>query len=123
MGVGGWLLIRSRLVRAWVTSGRLTWEPLNVKGNKRSSLSRDMPGAKTKSNQLSSGIALAEKIQSSDADALTAYFGMLKGGSSKPPLELLKGGGVDLTKPEAVEAAARLMDRTLSEMERLLDAG
>ncbi len=69
---------------------------------------------------LSSGIALAEKVQTGNAKARDAYLGMLKGGSSKPPLELLKGGGVDLTKPEAVEAATRLMDKTLSEMEKLL---
>ncbi|MFH1278639.1 MAG: M3 family metallopeptidase, partial [Candidatus Eisenbacteria bacterium] len=69
---------------------------------------------------LSSGIALAERIKSGDPEAVEAYLGMLKGGSSKPPLELLKGAGVDLTKPDAVVAAARLMDRTITEMEKLL---
>jgi oligoendopeptidase F len=72
---------------------------------------------------LSSGIAIAEKLQSGEKGALDAYLGMLKRGSSKPPLELLKGAGVDLTRPDAVEAAARLMDRTLSEMEKLLGSG
>jgi oligoendopeptidase F len=69
---------------------------------------------------LSSGIALAEKVQTGKPEAREAYLGMLKGGSSKPPLELLKGAGVDLTKPEAIEAAARLMDKTLAEMEKLV---
>ncbi|MBI5547007.1 MAG: oligoendopeptidase F, partial [Deltaproteobacteria bacterium] len=69
---------------------------------------------------LSSGLALAEKVGTGDAKARDAYLGMLKGGSSKPPLELLKGAGVDLTRPEAVEAAARLLDRTVTEMEKLL---
>ncbi|MFH1680435.1 MAG: oligoendopeptidase F [Candidatus Eisenbacteria bacterium] len=69
---------------------------------------------------LSSGIALAEKIQSGDPAAREAYLGMLRAGSSRPPLDLLRGAGVDLTKPEAVEAAARLMDRTITEMEKLL---
>lgn len=69
---------------------------------------------------LSSGIALAELVQKKGASARDAYLGMLKGGSSKPPLELLKGAGVDLTRPQAVEAAARLLDRTLAEMEKLL---
>jgi oligoendopeptidase F len=68
---------------------------------------------------LSSGIALAERMQSGDPENVAAYLGMLKGGSSKPPLELLKGAGLDLTKPDAVEAAARLMDHTLTEMEKL----
>jgi oligoendopeptidase F len=69
---------------------------------------------------LSSGIALAEKVQTGDLKARDAYLGMLAGGSSKAPLELLKGAGVDLTKPDAIEAAARLMDRTVGELEALL---
>ena len=69
---------------------------------------------------LSSGIALAEKVATGDPEALEAYLGMLKGGSSRPPLDLLKSAGVDLTKPDAIEASARLMDRTITEMEKLL---
>lgn len=69
---------------------------------------------------LSSGIALAERMKTGDPAAVEAYLGMLKGGSSEPPLELLKGAGVDLTKPDAVVAAAKLMDRTITEMEKLL---
>ncbi|MBI5068349.1 MAG: oligoendopeptidase F family protein [Deltaproteobacteria bacterium] len=69
---------------------------------------------------LSAGIALAERIEKQGAPARDAYLGMLRGGSSRPPLDLLRGAGVDLTRPEAVEAAARLLDRTVSEMERLL---
>ena len=71
---------------------------------------------------LSAGIALAERIQTGDPAAVEAYLGMLKAGNSKPPLELLQDAGVDLTKPDAIEAAARLMDRTLTEMEKLLDS-
>lgn len=69
---------------------------------------------------LSSGVALAERIQKQGQPAVQAYLGMLRGGCSKPPLELLKGAGVDLTRPTAIEAAARLMDRTLDDMEVLL---
>ena len=69
---------------------------------------------------LSSGIALAEKIGTGDPKALEAYLDMLKGGSSQPPLDLLRGAGVDLTRPDAIEASARLMDRTITEMEKLL---
>jgi len=71
-------------------------------------------------NGLSAGIALAERVQKGGVPARDAYLGMLKGGSSKPPLELLRGAGVDLTRPDAVEAAAHLMDSTLAEMETLL---
>ena len=69
---------------------------------------------------LSAGIALAERIENGGDEARKAYLSMLEGGSSKPPLDLLKDAGVDLTRPEAVEAAAKLMDRTLEKMEQLL---
>ena len=72
---------------------------------------------------LSSGLALATKVGAGDAKARDAYLGMLKGGSSKPPLELLKGAGADLTKPDVIEAAAKLLDSTVTEMEKLLAAG
>ena len=69
---------------------------------------------------LSSGIALAGKVTAGGDDARKAYLGMLQGGSSKPPLDLLRDAGVDLTKPDAIEAAAKLLDDTLARMEALL---
>jgi len=69
---------------------------------------------------LSAGIAIAERIEKQGAPARDAYLGMLRGGMSRPPLELLRGAGVDLSRPEAVEAAARLLDRTVAELEKLL---
>lgn len=69
---------------------------------------------------LSAGIALAERISTQGEPAREAFLTMLKGGSSKPPLDLLRDAGVDLTKPDAVEAAARLLDDTLGKMEQLL---
>jgi len=69
---------------------------------------------------LSSGIAIAGKVKSEGAPARDAYLSMLKGGTSKPPLELLRGAGVDLTRPDAIVAAARLMDDTLGQMEQLI---
>ncbi len=68
----------------------------------------------------SSGIALAAKVQSEGPKARDAYLHMLESGSSKPPLDLLKEAGVDLTRPGVVEAAAKVMSATLDEMERLL---
>jgi len=70
---------------------------------------------------LSSGIALSELVREDGQKAVEAYLRMLKAGSSKPPLELLRNAGVDLTRPDAIESAARLMDRTITEMEKLLD--
>lgn len=69
---------------------------------------------------LSSGIALASAIKGGDQKARDAYLGMLKAGSSKPPLELLKDAGVDLSKPTAIENAAKVMDDAITEMEKIL---
>jgi oligoendopeptidase F len=68
----------------------------------------------------SSGIALAQGVTEKGAPARDAYLGMLKGGSSRPPLDLLKSAGVDLTRPDAIEQAARLMDKTLGQMEEII---
>jgi oligoendopeptidase F len=70
---------------------------------------------------LSSGIAFADKIVKEGDSAREAYLNMLKGGSSKPPLVLLKEAGLDLTKPEAIKAALDLFDKTLDQLEELLD--
>lgn len=69
---------------------------------------------------LSCGVALAEKVQTGGPAAREAYLKFLAGGSSQAPVELLRAAGVDLMKPDAVNAAARLMDRSLAEMESLL---
>ena len=69
---------------------------------------------------LSCGIALADRVRAQGEPAAQAYLGMLRGGCSKPPLELLKGAGVDLTTPAPVEAAMRTFGRTLDEVEKLL---
>ncbi|MFC1610346.1 oligoendopeptidase F [Myxococcota bacterium] len=69
---------------------------------------------------LSSGIALAERVQSGDPAKRDAYLGLLEAGSSKPPLDILKDAGVDLTRPEAIEAGTRLMATTIKQMEAIL---
>jgi oligoendopeptidase F len=71
---------------------------------------------------LSAGIALADKVAAAEEGARDQYLEMLKSGCSKPPLVLLERAGLDLTKPDAIEAAARLLDSTLDEMESLLQA-
>jgi len=69
---------------------------------------------------LSCGIAFADRVREQGEPAVQAYLGMLKGGCSKPPLELLKDAGVDLTTGAPVEAAMRSFARTLDEVEREL---
>jgi oligoendopeptidase F len=69
---------------------------------------------------LSCGLAIAERVKAEGAPAVQDYLGMLEGGCSKPPLELLKGAGVDLTGPQAIDAALKRFDRTLTELAKLL---
>jgi oligoendopeptidase F len=71
---------------------------------------------------LCSGIALGERVLSGGEAERDAYLAMLAAGSSRPPIELLRAAGVDPTEPAAVEAAALLMDESLSQMEALLAA-
>ena len=49
------------------------------------------------------------------------YLDMLKGGNSKPPLDMLREAGLDLTKPEAINAALKLFDQTVDQLQELID--
>jgi len=69
---------------------------------------------------LSSGIAIADRVRALGQPAVDAYLDMLASGCSAPPLELLKGAGVDLTRPDAIAAAMKTFERTLDEVEQLI---
>jgi oligoendopeptidase F len=72
---------------------------------------------------LSSGIAIVERILDEEPSARDDFLQMLAGGNSKPPLDLLRGAGVDLTKPDAIGAAIALFERTRAELEALIEKG
>lgn len=69
---------------------------------------------------LSCGLSIAEKVKAEGQPAVDAYLGMLKGGCSAAPLELLRGAGVDLTRPDAINAALARFDRTVTELAEVL---
>lgn len=69
---------------------------------------------------LSSGIALAEKVQSGDPKAREAYLQFLEAGCSRSPVEIAKSAGVDLTKADLIDAAAKLMDKCIAEIEKIV---
>ncbi len=69
---------------------------------------------------LASGIAIADRVTTLGEPAAAAFLGMLAGGASAPPLELLAGAGVDLTKPDALAAAMKTFEATLDEVETLM---
>ncbi len=69
---------------------------------------------------LSSAIDISSRILSGEPGAIDSFIAFLKGGSSRPPLELLKGAGVDLTTPEPVNLALKKMENTLEELEKII---
>ena len=65
-------------------------------------------------------IALSQKILNEGKPALERYLGFLKGGCSKPPIDLLRGAGVDMASTEPIESALALFDSLLDEMDKLM---
>jgi len=66
-------------------------------------------------------IALSRRILSGGEQARQDYLGFLSGGCSKPPIDLLKGAGVDMSTTKPVTDALQIFDSLLDEMEALLD--
>lgn len=64
---------------------------------------------------LSAAIALADRVTNGGPQELDDYLGFLRGGCSKYPLDLLRGAGVDMERPEPVDTAlsrfAQLVDQ------------
>ncbi len=67
----------------------------------------------------SAAIALSRRILKEGEPAVKDYLGFLSGGCSKPPIDLLKGAGVDMTSVEPVNNALQLFGELLDEMEAL----
>jgi oligoendopeptidase F len=69
---------------------------------------------------LSAAIALSQRVLNGGKKELDDYLGFLKGGSSQYPLDLLRGAGVDMEKPDAVDAALKYFDELVTELDELL---
>lgn len=69
---------------------------------------------------LSAAIALSQRVLHGGQQELNDYMGFLKGGCSKDPLDLLRGAGVDMTKPEPVETALTRFGELVTELDSLL---
>lgn len=65
-------------------------------------------------------IALAEGILENREGAVPRYLEFLKAGSTKPPVQLLADAGVDMTQPEPIHAAIRLMNDVMDQIEEIL---
>jgi oligoendopeptidase F len=69
---------------------------------------------------LSAAIALSKRVVEGGKQELDDYLGFLKGGCSKFPLDLLRGAGVDMEQPAAVNTALEYFDVLVAELESLL---
>jgi len=64
--------------------------------------------------------ALSKKILAGEPGAREAYLEFLHSGASDYPIELLKKAGVDLSKPEPIQATCDLLARLVDELDTLL---
>lgn len=69
----------------------------------------------------SAATALARQVLDEGAPAVERYRKFLAGGNSAYPLELLKKAGVDMTTPQPVEAALRVFEKLVGEMEKITE--
>jgi len=69
---------------------------------------------------LSASIALVERVTKGGKNELNDYLGFLKGGCSKYPLDLLRGAGVDMEQPTAVDTALDYFEQLVGELDELL---
>ncbi|MBS4172052.1 oligoendopeptidase F [Bacillus sp. FJAT-49736] len=68
----------------------------------------------------SAATALSSQILSEGEPAVERYLGFLRAGSSDYPIEVLKKAGVDMTSAEPIEAALKVFEEKLNELEELL---
>lgn len=63
---------------------------------------------------------LAAGISANTPGAVEHYLNYLKSGSSRYPIETMQEAGVDMTKPDYLEAAFAVFDQRLDQLEQLL---
>ncbi|MGF7145732.1 oligoendopeptidase F [Anaerotaenia torta] len=68
----------------------------------------------------SAAIALSRRILKEGPEAVSDYIRFLSGGSSKHPIDLLKGAGVDMSTKEPVNQALKLFEELLDQMDELM---
>ncbi|MBN2021949.1 MAG: oligoendopeptidase F [Pirellulales bacterium] len=69
---------------------------------------------------MAAAIALAERVRRGGRAELDDYLGFLSGGCSKDPLDLLRGAGVDMERPEPLDAALAQFGELVDLLDRLL---
>ena len=69
---------------------------------------------------MSASIALSARVAEGGPKELNDYLSFLKGGCSKDPLDLLRGAGVDMEKPDCVDAALEHFGKLVQEFDSLV---
>src|SRR5438105_1284351 len=69
---------------------------------------------------LSAAVTLSQRALHGEPGAVEKYFGFLKSGGSKFPLETLRNAGVDMSTAEPIKSTIALFEKRLSELEALL---
>lgn len=69
---------------------------------------------------MSAAISLSERVLKGGPAELEDYLGFLKGGCSKYPLDLLRGAGVDMEKPEPLDTALVHFGKLVDELDDLI---
>lgn len=70
----------------------------------------------------SAAVALSRRILDQGAPAVADYLGFLRSGSSKPPIDILRGAGVDMATPQPVDDALALFGQLVDQLAALLEA-
>ncbi len=73
------------------------------------------------STGFAAAMALSQRILTLGEPAVKDYIGFLSGGSSKTPIELLRGAGVDMASPEPVLSAIKVFDGLIDEMNEIAE--
>lgn len=72
---------------------------------------------------ISGAQALVDRVLANGPEAADDYLGFIKAGSSAYPLDALKSAGVDLTTPEPVEKAFKVLAEIVDRLELLVAEG
>jgi oligoendopeptidase F len=72
------------------------------------------------STSLIYGTAIAQRIFDLGKPAVDDYYNLLKGGSSKYPIDLIKDTGIDPLSQQPFELTMKRMNNVMDEIEKLL---
>ena len=66
---------------------------------------------------------LADKVVHGTSDDINRYLDYLKAGNSDYPLNVIKKAGVDMTSSDYLDAAFKIFEERLNELETLVEKG